>query len=425
MAALVGIPPTMIQTEIAAVFNVHFDTAIQRAWKQSNWIDLCPYGEARFVGNQTYYPNDLTKTTYWTATNVTATYAPAQVPNPADGRLTVSKLLETVANGAHNVAQSTTFLPSTKYRVSAYVRPNGRNYAILSVNDGVTTHTASFQLVGATVVSKTNCTANIGSQASGFYLCVMEFDSDVAAGSGSLTISLSTDGTTTSYAGTTTLGIYVWGALVVQASNTGQDSALLPWDQVGEREIEAVFEVWQTNPTSSTYPTVQGYLETSGGIQMVTGYQSNYYVNGVAQNQVFGTPPLNPCFIFYRRQCPSYTGSEFDATDTYTVDEQVYFVNSIGVGNFYKCLATTTAGQDPDDTPSKWELIEIPEILFWYALYQSFADWLISDGQQDKAVGMYAIATEKLQDEFDRQERQMSSILPWQVSTHLTSPTRF
>lgn len=426
MAALVGIPPTRITTELAAVWNVHFDTAIQRAWKLSNWIDLCPFGEARFVGNQLSYPNNLSKTAYWTSAFTTTTYPASGVPNPMDGRLTVSKVLETVTNATHTVVQATTLLPAIEYRISAWVRPNGRDYVILSVPDGgAVTHEASFKLSNATVVSTSNCTATAGQQASGFVLVTMTFTTSAGAGNAAVYIYVSDDGTTHSYAGTTTLGLYVWGALCVQTSAIGQDSQLLPWDQLGENQIETIYQVFQSNPTASTYPQLQSYVDVPGGIQMISGLVSQYYVNGVAQNQIFGAPPINPCYIFYRKKCPSFTGDEFDATDTYAVDEQIYFVNSIGVGNFYKCLAATTAGQDPDDTPTKWELIEIPEILFWNALYQSFADWLISDGQQDKAVGMYAVADSKLQDEFDKQERQMGRIMPWVVSTHLNYPARY
>lgn len=424
MAALVGIPPTRITTELAAVWNVHFDTAIQRAWKLSNWIDLCPFGEARFVGNQLEYPNDLSKTAYWTSAFVTSTYPAAGIPNPQDGRINVSKVTETATTAGHAVAQASTFLPNVQYRVSAWLRPNGRDYAVLSAIVGGVTIEAAFYFPTATVYSTSNCTATCGQQAAGFQLCTMSFTTSATAASGTVYAYLSTDGTTNSYLGSTSKSMYVWGFLCTQTSDIGQDSQLLEWDQLGENEIECVFQVYQTNPTASQYPQIQSYVEVPGGIQMISGLVTQYYVNGIAQNQIFGAPPINPCYLYYRRKCPEYTGVEFDATDTYAVGEQIYFVNSIGEGNFYKCIVATSAGQDPDDTPSKWELIEIPEVLFWNALYQSFADWLISDGQQDKAVGMYAVADSKLQDEFDRQERQMGRVMPWIVSTHLNYPAR-
>jgi hypothetical protein len=56
-----------------------------------------------------------------------------------------------------------------------------------------------------------------------------------------------------------------------------------------------------------------------------------------------------------------------------------------------------------------------------YCVYQAYADWLISEGQQDKATGMYAIAQKKMDDQFDKIERQMGQVPTMTVSTHLTS----
>ena len=47
----------------------------------------------------------------------------------------------------------------------------------------------------------------------------------------------------------------------------------------------------------------------------------------------------------------------------------------------------------------------------------------ISDGQIDKAAAMYAVAQKKMDDEFDKIERQMGEIIPLKVTTHVTSRT--
>jgi len=64
-AALVGIPPDRITTEIAENARTGFNTAIQKIWDSANWLENCPYGEARFVGNRLSYPNDLGKSLFW------------------------------------------------------------------------------------------------------------------------------------------------------------------------------------------------------------------------------------------------------------------------------------------------------------------------------------------------------------------------
>ena len=55
--------------------------------------------------------------------------------------------------------------------------------------------------------------------------------------------------------------------------------------------------------------------------------------------------PSNPLFLYYRKACPSFTGSTYSATATYAVDAQIYFTNSAGNGDYYKCLVATSAGQ--------------------------------------------------------------------------------
>ena len=68
--SLVGIPSTRITTELASVANTVFNTAINQMWSEGPWLDICPNGEARFVGNRLTYTNDLSKTAYWTANAV-------------------------------------------------------------------------------------------------------------------------------------------------------------------------------------------------------------------------------------------------------------------------------------------------------------------------------------------------------------------
>lgn len=44
----------------------------------------------------------------------------------------------------------------------------------------------------------------------------------------------------------------------------------------------------------------------------------------------------------------------FDAGDTYAAGDYITYAQN-GITEYWKCLATTTAGQDPDDTPAKWQ----------------------------------------------------------------------
>jgi hypothetical protein len=425
LAGLVGLPSDRITTELAASWNTFFNTNYTDMWQRAAWLEASPFGEARFVGNLLTYPNDLTKTANWTATAITTSYAPAGVPNPVDGRLTVSKLLETTANSAHKVAQSVTFLPSTTYQISCYARPNQRNYLYLWANDGVTTYSSFFNVATGAVGTASNCTATISQQASGFYLCTITFTSNAAAVAGTANVAISTDGSTTSYAGDAAKGLYVWGVLGLQTTNVPPTQYVLSWTQTGENAIDTLFDIYQTNPTASQYPRAQGYQLGPDGATMISGNWNSYYVNGVNQNNIYGSLPANPVFIYYRKEAPLFEGSTYSASATYSVDQQVYFTSTTGYGDYYKCIVATTAGQSPDTTASSWEVLPVYATFFDFTLYQSFADWLVSDGQQEKAAGMYAVAQSKMDDQFDIMERQMATIFPLRVQTHTSTQARF
>lgn len=427
-ASLVGIPVSRITTEIAADANAQFNTAIQTIWTSGQWPEICPYGEARFLGNRLTYPNDLGKTANWTATAVTVTAN--SVGNPADGITTASKVMETAANSTHKVAQNvTTFFPSTSYTVSFYARPNGRNYQYISVFDGVTTYTAFFNTSAGTVGTTANfATVTIGQQPNGFWLCQATFVANSAATtSGTYSLQLSSDGTTLSYAGDTAKGAYFWGCLCQQTSNTPVQDLILPWDQAGENTIDALFNIWRISPFASNYPPQFGFDILPQGLQVINGtpYQYTYYNNGIAQNSLYGAPPNNPIYIYYRKTCPNFTGDVFDATLTYAVDQQVYFTSTTGYGDFYKCIVATTAGQSPDTTAASWSVITLFDTFLQFCIYQSYGDWLIADGQMDKAQAAYAIATNKQADQFDQNERQMQTMAPMTVTTHVTSRSSY
>ena len=218
-------------------------------------------------------------------------------------------------------------------------------------------------------------------------------------------------------------GAYFWGALVQQTSNTPVQDLVLSWTQPGETEIDVVFNVWPCSPFANNYPSQFGYNITPLGVQIINGTPYKYvsYQNGVAQNNLYGAPPSNPIYIYYRKTCPQFTGDVFDASLTYAVDQQVYFTAADGYGDFYKCVVATTAGQSPTTTPNSWEVITLFDTFIQYCIYQAFGDWLISDGQLDKAQAVYGIAETKMGDQLDKVERQMNVMSPLKMQSHLTS----
>ena len=422
--SLVGVSTSRLSTTMASVANTTFNTAIKNMWSLGPWLDICPYGEARFAGNKITYPNNIANTA-WTKNDSSATAN--SLVNPLDGATTASQLLEAATTAAHNVTQSFSILPSTQYIFSAYVRPNGRNYCYLLMNDGTTSFSAFYNLSTGAVGTVTNATStSIALQPNGFYLCKMTFTStNTTVLSKNYQLSISTDGYTLSYAGDVTKGIYVWGAFVQQVSNTTAMDSLVAWEQLGESAVDVVFNVWRNSPLLSIYPTGQGYTLTPNGIQLISSAgNTTSYTNGVPTTPTFPVSN-NPVFLYYRRVLPSFTGDVYSASLTYSVDQQMYFTNSLGTGDFYKCLVATSAGQSPDTTAASWEIIPLYDVFLQYCVYQAYGDWLISDGQMDKSVGAYTIAQSKMDTEFDKMERQQGDVLPMKVSTHLTSRSGF
>ena len=425
--SLVGIDYATMTAQEQAFASTYLQNAIEQMWTASPWIDVCPYGEARFVGNVLNYPNDLTQTAYWTATALTPATAPT-IANPCDGRFTTTQLLETAANSAHKEAQSYSFIPNVTYQFSAYIRANGRSYAYLSVNDGSVTHTAYFNVSAGTIGTYANNSQapTIQQCANGFWLVTLYFTSDAAAGNGSAAVQLSPDGSTLSYAGNTALGIYAWGVVLQQTSFASPSQLIIPFNQLGEANIEDFFDAWRDYPNSTNYPRPQGYTITPQGIIIVgsAGWTNNYWGYTPPQSFLFG----NPVYIYYRQQCPSYQGAAFSQSTVYTYGQQMLFTAADGTVNYWQYTSQTpsTPNQSPDNTPGNWTILAIPEVFFKYVCYAALADYLRMDGQFDKAEAANAQAESFLASEFDKQERQMGWVQPrFKVQTHVTSQPRF
>jgi hypothetical protein len=119
----------------------------------------------------------------------------------------------------------------------------------------------------------------------------------------------------------------------------------------------------------------------------------------------------------YRLRCPELTGDPWDAEATYFIDEQVYYTDTIGVGNFWVCVNGAPPGEAPGSSPLLWRKIELPYIFYNYLSWATHADWLETDGQSDKAAASHMKAVEYLQLEFDKIERQQRQSEPWSVTT--------
>ncbi len=423
LSGLIGIPVSGLNDAELTMINGYFDSNLDEYWGRANWIDLCPYGEARFIGNKLTYPNDLTKTSYWTATAVTV--MANATTNPADGRASASKVLETSASSAHSIVQNVDLIPSTNYQVFGFSRYLGRTYIKVTLFDGSSTFYAFINLATGTVGTTSGViSTTISQQNDGFWFWTISLTTSASAASGTVTIQTSSDGSTTSFAGDAAKGFYSWGNVVLQTGTPGPETMLLAWDQPGEEVIETVFEVWRNSPKNASPPWPQPYEITPDGLQMLSpggGWIGGYYSPPVTATTTYANLPANPVYVYYRKQAPSFTGDDYDTAVAYDVGDQILFEDADGVKNFYKCIVATSAGQSPSTTAASWSILSIPDFLFRPVVFGAFADWLRQDGQFDKAQAAQQNAEQLLGGECDRLERQMGWAQPMRVQTHLTA----
>jgi hypothetical protein len=188
----------------------------------SRRYDVTPKFFTPKIGVRTSWTNYLLYTetfanAAWTKTNITNT--DSQLANPNDGAVTMASGVETVTNAEHAYQQAYTFT-AVAHTLSWIVQPNGRTWYRLKANDGTTNFTAFFNLTGAGVTGTlANCTAAVVLLSAGVYRISITFTPLAAAGN--IYLNYSTDGSTVSYAGSTSLGAYVWGAQIVRASTAG------------------------------------------------------------------------------------------------------------------------------------------------------------------------------------------------------------
>ena len=409
-------------TQVTALQSYYNNNASD-GWIKNNWLNVCPQGEARFVGNLGQYPNDLSNTTYWTATNLTATAN--NLANPADGRVTATKLLETVTNATHKALQTLTYIPNATYQITCYARPIGGRYLYLSANDGVNTYSTFFNIVSGTVGTQSNnlsSTSSMTQTANGFWVCSIFFTADSGAGAGNFGPACSSDGSTLSYAGDTAKGLYVWGNVASQTTYAAPTSLLIPYDQLGESFIDAVFQVYQYSPVGAGFPVPQGYELMPDGIQVIG---TNAWVwNGWLWTFPSWYTAGWPLFLYYRQGCPSYSGASYSTTTSYTVDTQILYSDTSGNLDFWKCTVATSANESPDSAPTKWTELKLPEFLFLWTVYKSCADYYRMDAQHEKAAQLDAQAQGYLDTQSDKQERQQGVQPPLRAQTHISAQAR-
>lgn len=148
------------------------------------------------------------------------------------------------------------------------------------------------------------------------------------------------------------------------------------------------------------------------------------YDNGTTQVLNFLSDP-GTVWAEYRTKRPELNGDLYSPSVAYSVGAQVYFdsgsntgtytpvVGKPHYGNFYACIDSTVAGQNPSTHPAKWQIVTIPYLFAAYAARGAYSDWLRSELQIEAAQVAEAEAERIMADTVDivlRQQQQVGRI---------------
>ena len=257
----------------------------------------------------------------WSSVNVTRGTVTTTAPNGAS--TTVVKIQETTATGLHAPLIVYSSLTSSVYTVSLFAKAVERQYLLLFDNGGSSAN-AMFNLSGnGTVVSESTAgIATITPYPNGWYRITMRTPTLTNI---NLQFRLSTDGTTTSYAGTLNSGVYIWGAQFEAGSGA---SSYIP---TGASQVaRAADQCFIANASPFQVSTTNGTLYWSGIIhkQSPAGYTEivGFMDASVPTFEVY-TNGLNVGVA--ARGALLNTGGANEVTRTYTLNAQTRYACSV------------------------------------------------------------------------------------------------
>lgn len=174
------------------------------------------------------------------------------------------------------------------------------------------------------------------------------------------------------------------------SSFPGTFDAFIPYEQSGKTIIDTFSGIWSGNfRTSSGTFKIPFELDERGARL---------------------TAPRVPTsvWVLFRKRCPKWQGSAFDAGSTYSAGETHYYSSTTSgfEGDFYTVLQSTAAGESPETTPQKWSRILVPSMFSDFVAHGAKIGHLEGDGALDKALADGGELWSWLFDEVDKIEGQ-------------------
>jgi hypothetical protein len=143
----------------------------------------------------------------WSKIGATVT---ANTTTAPDGTTTADTLVEDTSTGVHIAFQAGSFVAGTTYTITVFAKAGTRT-RLNMINVGGVSYDGYFDLLTGTVISSPVGTASITAAGNGWYRCQMTSTAG-STSSGNVQFRLVSSGTTTSYTGDGTSGLFLWGA---------------------------------------------------------------------------------------------------------------------------------------------------------------------------------------------------------------------
>lgn len=171
----------------------------------------------------------------------------------------------------------------------------------------------------------------------------------------------------------------------------------IPWSQTGKTDLGQVQAMWDANRRINKDSAEISFEESENGAQSLETVTTSVWID-------------------YRIRFKRLNGADYDSTSTYVSGDQVYFSDSTTPGNFYNANQTVAVSESPSSAATKWDKIIIPVRFEQYLIYGSYADWLDTEGQAEKAKGAESMATKAKEHQFmvlsgQQQQRRKLKVL--------------